>query len=125
MTMDIKGLPILCMDFDGVIHQYIQPWQGADVIPDEPVEGAFKFLVQAMEKFRVAIYSARSGQEGGISAMKEWFIEKGFEFTDSLYFPETKPPAFISIDDRCLTFNGVFPDVQDLIDFKPWNKRGV
>ena len=125
MTMDIKGLPILCMDFDGVIHQYIQPWQGADVIPDEPVEGAFEFLIQAMEKFRVAIYSARSGQEGGISAMKAWFIEKGFEFTDSLYFPETKPPAFISIDDRCLTFNGVFPDVQDLIDFKPWNKRGV
>ena len=24
-------------DFDGVLHEYIKPWQGADVIPDGPV----------------------------------------------------------------------------------------
>ena len=26
--------PILCLDFDGVIHRYDSGWKGADVIPD-------------------------------------------------------------------------------------------
>lgn len=30
------GKPILCLDFDGVIHSYASGWKGADVIPDPP-----------------------------------------------------------------------------------------
>ena len=28
--------PILCLDFDGVVHSYTSGWKGADVIPDPP-----------------------------------------------------------------------------------------
>jgi len=35
--------PILLIDFDGVIHSYTSGWQGAGVISDPPVEGAFDF----------------------------------------------------------------------------------
>lgn len=64
--------PILCLDFDGVIHSYSSGWQGAAVIPDAPVTGAMRFIWDATDHFRVAIYSSRSGQRGGIKAMQRW-----------------------------------------------------
>lgn len=127
--------PILCMDFDGVIHSYSSGWKGANVIPDPPVPGALQFLAAAMEVFTVAIYSSRSHQEGGTHAMREWLSfwsddpEYGMpsDFDHSawgdLQWPDHKPAALITIDDRALTFDGTFPDPKALLAFKPWNKR--
>lgn len=64
--------PILCLDFDGVIHSYSSGWKGASVIPDPPVPGALEFIVQALEQFEVHILSSRSHQWGGKSAMKHY-----------------------------------------------------
>lgn len=51
--------PILCLDFDGVIHSYASGWKGANVIHDPPVPGAIAFLREAVQSFRVAIFSGR------------------------------------------------------------------
>src|SRR5262245_2133850 len=67
--------PILCLDFDGVLHSYASGWQGAAVIPDPPVEGAIQFLYDALLHFRICIYSSRSHQEGGIEAMQNWIAK--------------------------------------------------
>ncbi len=67
--------PILCLDFDGVIHSYTSRWQGASVIPDPPVPGALEFIVKALETYEVAIFSSRSHQWGGKRAMKSWLIK--------------------------------------------------
>jgi len=117
---------ILCLDFDGTIHSYISGWQGADVIPDEPVADAFDFIKDASRHFDVHVYSARSGLPGGIDAMKTWFIEHGWSANNNgdpagLSFPTSKPPAHVSIDDRAMTFNGTWPSIQSLTDFRPWN----
>lgn len=64
--------PILCLDFDGVIHSYTSRWQGASVIPDPPVPGALEFIVKALQTYEVAIFSTRSHQWGGKRAMKRW-----------------------------------------------------
>ena len=64
--------PILCLDFDGVIHSYASGWKGAAVIPDPPVPGALEFIVGALAKFDVAVLSSRSHQWGGRGAMKNW-----------------------------------------------------
>lgn len=93
--------PILCIDFDGV---------------------------------RVAIFSSRSCQPGGGVAMRTWlgnFIlheDPDVIWQDPPWFaeiewPTEKPPAMVTIDDRAITFTGVWPSMESLKAFQPWNKR--
>lgn len=125
--------PILVLDFDGVIHQYTSPWTRADEISDPPVKGAFEFIKAAQDAgFEVNVYSSRSGLEGGLYAMQKWMVDwmktlHGPDWTVAVYgliqWPQDKPPAFLTIDDRAITFEGEWPDPQTLLNFKPWNKR--
>lgn len=126
--------PILSLDFDGVCHQYLSGWQGADVISDDYVEGLFEFLESVKDKFDVQIYSSRTHQKGGKEAMMAWFIAQrklwrsrgGMHVEDTplqISFPDCKPSAFITLDDRALTFDGTWPNVDTLKNFKPWNKK--
>lgn len=124
--------PILCMDFDGVIHRYTTPWTDEATISDPPVDGAIAFLLNALLHFDVVIYSSRSKRAAGVAAMQQWLREHAgacwYETADgpgleSVRFDFEKPPAFLTIDDRAFCFEGVWPDVQELLKFKPWNKR--
>lgn len=123
---DLTGRkPILSLDFDGVCHSYTSGWKGAAVIPDEPVPGIFEFIKAADEHFEIAIFSSRSNQAGGVDAMYGWFEQHCPGITGCLTFPLEKPPAFIGIDDRVLTFNGQWPEIAALKNFQPWNKKQV
>ena len=121
--------PILCLDFDGVIHSYDSPWQGAETIPDPPVPGALRFLTEATEHFRVVIFSTRSAGWEGRAAMRKWLYhhlvknDMSGQILAEIEFPTEKPAAFITIDDRALTFDGTWPDIETLRKFKPWNKK--
>lgn len=134
--------PILCVDFDGVIHSYTSGWQGANQIPDPPVPGAISFLSRAKDVFDIQIFSSRSNQPGGIEAMKRWMrdavyghfdcvfttgsphdFDQANALLDAISYPTEKPSAMISIDDRALTFTGVWPSLRELQEFKPWNKQ--
>lgn len=126
------GKPILCLDFDGVLHSYTSGWKGADNVPDPPVEGAIAFMLGALRHFEVHIFSSRSGQPGGVAAMKAWLREHAGQTwhetpdgpgLEDVKFPTEKPAAMVGIDDRVLTFDGTWPDVHTLREFKPWNKR--
>lgn len=125
--------PIVCLDFDGVCHRYTSPWRGPAHIPDPPVEGLFAFLGKAVEAFAVHIFSARSHQDGGIEAMREWFrhwaeIElgptAGPALVAQLSFPTEKPPFWVGLDDRVWCFRGIFPTIEAMREFLPWNKGG-
>jgi hypothetical protein len=122
-------MPILVVDFDGVLHSYRSGWQGADVVADGPVPGAMAFLVEAVRHFDVRVLSSRSSQQGGIGAMKRalagWLQADGRPdwVIDRLGFPREKPAAHLTIDDRALCFEGTFPDPAALLSFRPWNKR--
>jgi hypothetical protein len=139
----MRNKPILCVDFDGVIHSYTSGWKGADVIPDPPVPGALRWLWKATEWFEVQIYSTRSSDPAGVRAMRSWMLgrcrdEFGLEHPMSIFdrerspgneypigFPTDKPPAFLTIDDRAIQFDGDWSELDpaDLLNFKPWNKR--
>lgn len=128
------GKPILCVDFDGVVHSYSSGWQGAAVVSDPPVEGAIAFLLGALLHFDVCIYSSRSSQPGGVAAMKNylrhhagqcWYESPAGPGLEDIRFPEQKPAAFLTIDDRAICFEGDWSALQpvELLKFKPWNKR--
>jgi len=123
--------PLLCLDFDGVVHSYTSKWQGPDIVIDPPVPGALEFIREAREHFIVAIFSTRSHQVGGIRAMSEWLHlhmlhvfgpDEAIHIMADIEWPTTKPPAFVSIDDRALTFTGSWPAIETLKAFRPWNK---
>jgi hypothetical protein len=128
--------PILCLDFDGVIHSYSSGWQGANIVLDDPVPGALEFMYEALDDFDVQVFSSRSNQNGGITAMKKWLRQWAINllgdgrFSDDpmlcwlecIKWPTEKPPAMITIDDRAITFTGEWPDIEKLKTFKPWNK---
>ncbi len=123
------GKPILCLDFDNVLHSYTSGWRGASVIVDKPVPGAVEFLKEATGEFEVHIFSSRSNQEGGIKAMQTWLeIIVGETYgmlpfwLDLIHWPTEKPPAMVTLDDRVITFTGVWPTIETLLAFKPWNK---
>lgn len=151
----MKKKPILTLDFDGVLHSYSSGWKGAAVIPDPPVPGALEFVVNALERYTVAIHSSRSHQWGGKRAMKRWLFDNLFvlgmsdcpkwwfdkiaalAFADpweeevrdaanrvisEIQWPWFKPPAIMTIDDRAMTFTGVWPTLDEIAAFKPWNK---
>lgn len=138
---------LVCLDWDGVVHAYTSGWKGVTEIPDGPVPGAMEFIIEAQPHFTIAIYSSRSGQEGGIAAMegalRHWLFmhllanggdeckttpecrDRVQEIVGRIQWPVAKPAAFITLDDRALTFLGVWPSIKELQDFVPWNKRPV
>lgn len=141
--------PILCLDFDGVIHAYTTKWTNAWTISDGPMPGAIKALLDYLDAgFEVAIYSSRSKSIRGRWAMKRWLGKhiadhwvtgtNGPSFVEAecwgdaagvyrrFSWPWFKPSAMMTIDDRALTFNGDWLDAAYSPDairaFKPWNK---
>jgi hypothetical protein len=144
-----NGKPILCLDFDGVIHSYTSGWKGPRSIPDEAVPGAIEFISNCLGHFQVCIYSSRSRYLFGRRAMRKWLFDKLLDYIFDKYpqsldapfidessgygaaksmlyeikFPIKKPAAFLQIDDRAICFNGTFPNLDEIKAFKPWNKR--
>ena len=136
--------PILLIDFDGCVHAYTSPWTDAVTISDGPVPGALRWLWKATEWFDVQIYSSRSKDAEAIRAMREWMgrhslaefgPEHPMTWTDDdgeagpvypITFAHEKPAAFLTIDDRAFCFEGDWNEIEpaDLLNFKPWNKRG-
>ena len=129
--------PILCLDFDGVIHSYASGWKGARNIPDPPVDGALEFIIKALDAdYDVVIHSSRARYFGGIWAMRRWLRKHGTAHKDDLWdrdqwgmtslrdarFVRMKPPALVTIDDRGYRFDGTWPDPKAVMKLKPWNK---
>lgn len=132
--------PILCLDFDDVVHSYDRGWQD-DSIYGTVVPGFFEWAAVARDRFTLVIYSSRSKITEGRAAMKIWLGQQLITwkaepnvraatvppYLDDFEFAHEKPSAFLTIDDRAIRFTGVWnhpmysPDA--LLAFKPWNVR--
>jgi hypothetical protein len=127
--------PIICVDFDGVIHSYEKGWQNGELY-GHVVPGFFEWVENVQERLRIVIYSSRSKDIEQIKKMSEWLNKErvvyqrriGRKFGDMTFeFAHEKPAAWITIDDRAITFNGDWSSpelsVQGLLTFKPWIYR--
>jgi hypothetical protein len=127
--------PTICLDFDGVIHSYEKGWQNG-VIYGSVTDGFFEWAEQAAKLFKLVIYSSRSSTEEGQLAMASWLIDQrrkwrdkgGMHETDAplgFEFADKKPAAWLTIDDRCVRFEGSWDRLHPgaLRDFKPWNVK--
>lgn len=120
----------LAVDFHGVICSYKSGWKGDRVAYDPPTQGAFEFLQAATEHFHVAIVCARFSNQEAIQSALEWFQRYKFPIpitvdpnkTGSIYLCKTKPACHVLLDDRAVTFDGTFPEIGSLVNFKPWNR---
>lgn len=132
-NLPVPTKPVLCCDFDGVLHSYTSGWHGAEIIADPPVPGAIDFLRRATEHFQVHVYSSRSHQEGGLAAMQRWVLDHAtaeakdrgadaLAWVFNLHWPTSKPSAKVTLDDRAVTFTGAWPPLDELLAFEPWNK---
>ena len=127
--------PLLVLDFDGVIHGYASGWKGPGVILDSPVPGAADFIEAASAHFTISVFSSRSKSLRGRWAMKRYMrallgdrtpadaFHTGDFLHEEIRYPWFKPAAFLTIDDRALTFTGEWPEMETLKSFRPWNKR--
>lgn len=115
------GKQTVIFDFDGVINSYASRWQGADIIPDPPVEGIKEAIIEIRKHYRVVVVSSRCYQPGGIEAIKGWLKKYDIKVDD---VTDEKPPAVVIVDDRAITFDGNTTGLLEKIrTFKPWNKK--
>lgn len=108
----------IAVDFDGVLHQYVTPWEAADVIPDPPVEGAIEWLTNIVGHYRVVIFTTRGKTPEGRHAVLDWIAEHGGPA--GLTVTAEKGPALVYIDDRAWRFNGTFPAARTIRYARPW-----
>ena len=116
--------PILCLDFDGVIHSYEHGWQDGTIY-GTATKGFEEWLREAEELFTIVVYSSRSRTQEGIDAMQVWWDKNVGITRFPIKFAHEKPPAFLTIDDRAIQFNGDWShlDPETLLTFKPWMLR--
>ena len=124
--------PTLCIDFDGVIHSYERGWQDGTIY-GQVTKGFFEWAEEAQKHFKLVVYSSRSKDPDQLKLMAMWLYEQRNKWaaaqnTETLMqleieFASQKPAAWLTIDDRCIRFEGRWewlrPEV--LLDFKPWN----
>jgi len=128
MTGSVDGtdLRAIAVDFDGVINSYTSGWQGSPTnLPDKPVEGAIAWLCEAVKHYTVFIHSCRCETPQGRLAMRFWLEEHGMPVSEvrKLQFTHGKPNAGIYLDDRGWRFEGIFPTMEEISSFRPWNRR--
>lgn len=127
----------ICVDFDGVIHSYERGWQDGKIY-GTVVPGFFEWVERVRDHFKIVIYSSRSNTDEGVTAMGLWLHEQRNTWIMAggqrnpaevleMEFAHEKPPAFLTIDDRAIRFEGDWdaPELAPtaLRDFKPWMQR--
>jgi len=126
---DSKGRMVVCIDFDGVIHEY-DGFKGPGVF-NGPVAGAAEALRYLKDAgWVVIIYTTRAEVE----LIADWLIEHNILFDEINQHHETynnpmnpgKPHADVYVDDKAVRFEGDWDDTLNQLvysEIRPWWER--
>lgn len=114
--------PVVCVDFDGVLHLYSRGWYDGTVY-DDPVPGAREGIEALRHKYTVVILSARAGTPEGFSDIQHWLDKHEIE-VDAV--TAIKPPAKMYLDDHAIPFKGDWEQaIEDIAAHKGWLAQDV
>ena len=106
---------IIFIDLDGVLNTYIGNYD-ENIIP--PIkDGAKEFLEELHKKYELKLFTTRN-----VTLAKKWLVDNNLDkyFVD---VTNTKEPAWLYIDDRCIRFDGNYNKLyEDIKNFKVWYK---
>lgn len=106
----------LLIDLDGVLNEYSGNYQENYIPPMR--EGVESFLETLSKDFELKLFTTRSQK-----LAQDWTEKNEIEH----FFSEItnyKSPAWLQLDDRCLTFNGDYADtITQIKSFTPWYKQ--
>ena len=113
----------ICIDFDGVLHDYSKGYQGLDVFG-----GVVKGASEAVQKlhsegWKIIIFTARPVTQGMRNWLRGNFIPFDYinENPDQMDKKSPKPYADIYLDDRGIQFRGDWQQtLKDIDSYENW-----
>jgi len=121
----VEKPPVLALDFDGVLHRYGEGFRDGSIY-DEPTPGARAAIAEYLDHFTLVVFSSRARTRHGRLEIAKFLDRYGFPRNNAdgtpIEITAVKPPAYITIDDRGVTFTGVWPSAAELLAFKTWNE---
>lgn len=105
----------ILLDLDGVLNTYSGNFDAKFIPPIK--EGAIEFLQELSKSYEIRLFTVRN-----IEIAKKWVIENNIQ-TFISGVTNTKEPAWLIADDRCVCFNGCYDKLlSDINEFKVWYK---
>lgn len=123
-----KKKQTICVDFDGVLHDYSQGFQGEDVFGDMLPNADIGMQVLKKMGNTLIIYTTRPASD----ALKEWLKSNNIPYDYINENPDQpkgsegcKLIADIYIDDRGIQFYGRWDEwfLRQIGEFEPWQKN--
>ena len=117
----------ICIDFDGVIHDYSNGWQGEDVFGQMIPNADTGTSVLKQKGWTVIIFTTRKKTDEHEKWLKEHNIAYDY-INENPGQPDGtsgKIMADVYLDDRGICFRGRWDSwlVREILDFEPWQEQ--
>lgn len=117
----------ICIDFDGVIHDYSNGWQGEDVFGQMIPNADTATQVLKKKGWQVIIFTTRKKTK----KLEKWLSEHKIAYdyvNENPNQPENssgKIVADVYLDDRGICFRGRWDEwlMRDILDFESWEEQ--
>jgi hypothetical protein len=117
----------ICIDFDGVIHDYSQGWQGEDVFGQMIPNADTATQVLKKKGWQIIIFTTRKKTK----KLEDWLQEHKIAYDhinenpDQPEHSSDKIVADVYLDDRGICFRGRWDEwlIREILDFEPWQEQ--